>query len=125
LAKLGIPNVERQANAEYKVYRQLCWAKHSNPVLQKLHGYHTQPQKVTAQNGPDLSENAIRESWFALEHGAALAFIALCSFARNHVEPEPRASLLQEIQKIGERRKALEAKAKARWGTNDPFPGRW
>ena len=35
LAKLGTPDPDAQASVEYKVYRQLCMGKHSNPLLQK------------------------------------------------------------------------------------------
>ena len=76
-------------------------------------------------NGPDLSEPAARAAWFALEHGAALAFIALSSFVLNHIPHEKQADLMKQTQAIGAGRKALEALGKNRWGPEDPFPGRW
>lgn len=125
LAKLGTPDPEAQASVEYKVYRQLCMAKHSNPLLQKLYGYQRRENSVLAMNGPDTSESSVRAAWFALEHGAALTFIALSSFFLNHLPQNVADELCSQLENIGARRKMLEAKAKERWGTEDPFPGKW
>ena len=125
LAKLGVPNIDTQTDVEYRVYRQLCMAKHVNPLMQTQHGHQLQGQVVVVANGPDLSEPAIRASWFALEHAAGLTFIALSSFIINHVPREHISELMKESEAIGANRKDLEARAKARWGTDDPFPGKW
>jgi hypothetical protein len=125
LAKLGAPDVDTQTAIEYRVYRQLCLAKHSNPLLQTKHGNQIEGKSVVAVNGPDLSESAVRAAWFALEHAAGLAFIALASFISNHVSDEKRADLMKEAYAVGVGRKALETSAKARWGTENPFVGKW
>ena len=125
LAKLGATDVDTQTSIEYRVYRQLCLAKHSNPLLQMQHGNRIEGKNIVAVNGPDLSEPAIRATWFALEHAAGLAFIALSSFISNHVPDEKRAHLMKENYAVGTSRKELEALAKARWGTDDPFVGKW
>lgn len=65
LAKLGTPNPDAQASVEYKVYRQLCMGKHSNPLLQKRYGYQRRESAVLAVNGPDTSESSVRAAWFA------------------------------------------------------------
>lgn len=125
LAKLGVPNVAAQATTEYRVYRQLCLAKHVNPLLQTQHGYRFEGKNVAAMNGPDLSEPAVRTAWFALEHAAGFTFIALASFISNQIPPEKKPALMKGAEAIGAGRKALEASAKARWGTEDPFAGKW
>jgi hypothetical protein len=125
LAKLGVPDVDAQVATEYRVYRQLCLAKHVNPLLQIQHGHRIDGHNVVAMNGPDFSEPAVRVAWFALEHAAGLAFIALASFISNHIPREKMADLMKETEAVGAGRKALEASAKARWGTEDPFPGKW
>lgn len=125
LAKLGIPNLDEQTATEYCVYRQLCMAKHLNPLLQKQHGQVVENGSVTVKNGPDLSEPAVRLAWFALEHAANLAFVALASFIENQLPQDKQADLMRQTTIIGAQRKALEASAKERWGTVDPFPGRW
>ncbi len=125
LEKLGVPSVETQAATEYRVYWQLCLAKHVNPVLQTQHGFRFEGGNVVAMNGPDFSEPAVRTAWFALEHAASLTFIALASFITNHVPPEKKAALMKQAEAIGADRKLLEASAKARWGTEDPEAGKW
>ncbi len=125
LVKLGAPDPDAQASVDYKVYRQLCMAKHSNPLLQKLYGYQRRENSVLAMNGPDTSEPSIRAMWFALEYGTALTFIALSSFFISHLPKKVADELCPQLENIGVRRRKLEAQAKKRWGTEDPFPGKW
>ncbi len=129
LAALGIPDPEAQTQVEYRVYRQLCWAKHANPILEKRFGIEVSADKVISANGPDASEAAVRAAWFALEHGAAFAFIAATSFFNSHAQTycprEVATQLLAFVEHVGAGRKKLEAVAMARWGKDDPFPGRW
>jgi len=125
LKNLGQQSVEKQLEIEYRVYRQLCMAKHSNPLFQMEHGFTIDDGDVVAMNGPSVSENTIRAAWFAMEHATALAFIALFSFFRHHMSQKDNEDIFQEILFIGEERKQLEAEAQKRWGTEDPFPGKW
>lgn len=125
LTKLHHPDVEAQAKIEYRIYRQLCLAKHVNPLLQKQQGYRLEGTNIVAGNGPDLSEEAVRIGWFALEHAAGLSFVALLSFISNHSPDEKKADLLRQAEVIGADRKVLEGLAISRWGTDDPFPGKW
>ena len=125
LAKLRHPNPEAQTRVEYRVYQQLCMPKHANPLFQMQHGIRLQEGSVVAMNGPDTSESAIRAAWFALEHAAGLAFLALASFVTNHVPPGARGDLMRQVEAIGVVRKELEAAGIERWGSKDPFPGRW
>jgi hypothetical protein len=129
LAKLEVPGSETAALTEYRVYRQLCLAKHANPLLEARFGSDVRADTIVHVNGPDTSEDAVRAAWFALEHSAAAAFIATASFWKCHL---PRcgsagdlARLHAAIERVGARRKHLEAAAIARWGTEDPFAGRW
>ena len=125
LAKLGVPDLDTQVATEYRIYRQLCLAKHVNPLLQMQHGHRHEGQSIVAINGPDFSEPAIRAAWFALEHAAGLAFIALISFISNHVPVDKMDDLQKDAEAVGAGRKALEASATARWGTDNPFIGKW
>jgi len=47
------------------------------------------------------------------------------SFITNHLSEKESEDLLNQVVSIGERRKELENLAKKRWGTVDPFPGKW
>lgn len=125
LKNLGHPSVEKQTKIEYRVYSQLCMAKHSNPLFQMVHGFIIHEGDVVAMNGPNTSENTIRAAWFAMEHATALSFIALLSFVKFHLDNKDNEDLVQQILSIGAARKKLEGEAKKRWGTEDPFPGKW
>ncbi len=129
LAALGIPNPEAQTQVEYRVYRQLCWAKHANPVLEQRFGIEVSADKVISANGPDATEDAVRAAWFALEHSAAFGLIAAASFFNNHAQTycpgEVATQLLAFVEHVGAGRKKLEGITIARWGNDDPFAGRW
>jgi hypothetical protein len=125
LTNLDFTNIEHQTEIEYRVYRQLCLAKHSNPLFQMGHGEIIQNGDVVSKNGPDTSENAIRAAWFAMEHAAALTFISLMSFIKFHLKPPGNDEIVKQVLALGEARKQLESQAKKRWGTKDPFPGKW
>jgi hypothetical protein len=126
LMNMGAPDVEQQAKVEYRVYRQMCMAKHANPILQMEHGITIANRKVEFCNGPETSDGAVRASWFALEHSTALvAVVATGSFINNHVPQAKRPELVRELHVIGTLRKRLEAAAQRKWGTADPFKGKW
>jgi len=111
---------------ERRCYAQLCLAKHANPLLQKAHGLRVGEDQASIQNGPELHEQALRVSWFALEHGARLAVAAAAHFSKNHLEGRQiTQSMVDLTSRCLERRDMLIARAKAKgWGTN-PFPGSW
>jgi hypothetical protein len=127
--KLGIPNAEIRVGEYFRVYRQLCLAKHANPLLQSRFGIDVRTDVVVHSNGPDTSEQAVRVAWFALQHGAGLVFIALVNFWKSHLrkycDPDTLVALGQVVETIGATRERLQNAAVARWGTDDPFPGRW
>ncbi len=128
LSNLGLQTIKEQAEIEYRVYQQLCMPKHANPLFQMRHGIRVEEKerKFVLFNGPDTSQEAVRVCWFALEHSSAAAsFVAATSLVKSHVPPEKSQPLSQEIDALGRLRKRLEEKAKERWGTEDPFPGKW
>jgi len=128
LTNLGIKNVESQTIAEYRVYQQLCMAKHTNPLYQKPQSFEIENKNVVVTNGPMVNDNAIRSCWFALEHSAFLGYLALCSYSNSHLQDmkdEEYTMISNEIDSLGEARKRLADKAKERWGTEDPFHEKW
>ena len=125
LAKLGVRDVEEQTGVQYRVYRQLCLAKHANPLFQTQHAYQSRDGYIIAMNGPDASESAIRTAWFALEHAARLSFLAIAAYVENHIPVDQRGSLRSKIEAIGAGSQELAKKAAQRFGTEDPLPGKW
>ena len=114
LINLGHPNVEKQTEIEYRVYSQLCMAKHANPLFQMEHGYIIQDGNVVSINGPNTSENTIRAAWFAMEHATALTYIALMSFIKFHLLSQKKDDILRQVLALGKARKQLESEAKKR-----------
>ena len=125
LRKLGVQDANEQIGAQYRVYRQLCMAKHTNPLFQRQHGYQLQRGRIVAVNGPDTTESAIRAAWFALEQAARLTFLAVAAYVDSHIPLHSRGDLRSKIDAIGAGSNKLATKAARRFGTEDPFPGKW
>jgi hypothetical protein len=125
LMKLGVPDAEGQTDLQYRVYRQLCMAKHSNPLFQMQHGYQLRNGNVVAMNGPDTSDSAIRAAWFALKHAARLSFLSVAAYVENHVPIDQQGDLKTKIEAIGAGSQQLAMKAADRFGVEDPFPQKW
>lgn len=125
LQALGL-DTEARRGAQYRVYRQLCLAKHANPILEMVHGFRLEGGDVVGGTGPDSSEPAIRAARFALEHSVGLAGVALKVFVINQVRPEDAARpILERLAHVEARQRELRKEAIARWGTENPFPDRW
>jgi hypothetical protein len=71
---LKVSDVNLETESEYKTYRTLCHAKHSNPLMQKLYGLREEDNRFILTNNPDSSEEAIRLASWTLEHAAHLAY---------------------------------------------------
>lgn len=125
LQKLGVTDAKNQAGGDYKAYRQLCWAKHINPLLQIQYGLQQVGKDVLAQNGPDLTEVAVRSAWWVLDRAIRLAYISLASFVNSHIPEESRGTLPDEINSLGSARQQLAKTAIKRWGNEDPFERNW
>lgn len=125
-ASVPLPDAELRRLVEYRTYRQLSMAKHTNPLFFMAHAYQeVEPHVVAARNGPDTSEPAVRAAWFALEQGARLTLVALASFIEHFVPADAQAPLMPRLGDLARVRHELHEQARARWGTEDPFPGKW
>ena len=122
---LGLNDPDAATARAYRVYRQLCLAKHSNPLLQKDHGHYVEAEAVVAMNGPNTSDDAIRIAKFALEHATRLTLIALTSFANSHVPANRRTTLGERIQAMNLETGDLAQAAIKQYGNEDPFRGEW
>lgn len=128
LATLRVREVEGQTEKEYVTYRQLCWAKHGNPILQKWHGLRSEGNEIGVFNGPDTSEQSVKVASYALEHATHLAYLALTSFTDNHlaqISIERRNEVIQRIEMLGAKKSEVSVASSRRWGDTDPFPGKW
>jgi hypothetical protein len=118
------PNASETAARDYKNYRQLCMGKHANPLLQLQHGHVFEDLTVIFTPGPDTSEAGIRGGMFALEHAALYALIGI-TYYTTHIAHDQRGELPKALDEISRERSQLHDEAKLRWGTEDPFPGKW
>jgi hypothetical protein len=126
LTNLGVPDPQALAAQEYRNYRQLCWAKHANPILETRWGVGERPGAIVLSNGPDWSEPAVRAAWFGLEAAVGYIFVATTSLGRFHLVGKIPDDIADQVQSIGMARERLNAAAKARWPQQtDPFLGRW
>lgn len=122
---IGLPDAATRSDAEYRVYRQLCLAKHSNPLVQQAHGHYDDGLAVVAMNGPDASDAAVRVARFALEHATRFTILALTSFLNHHVPPPSRAGLSEQVGTLSVAVSTLARVAINEYGNEDPFPGEW
>ena len=122
---LGLDDPAKASAVQYRVYRQLCLAKHSNPLLQKDHGHYANEEAVVAMNGPDTSEESTRVARFSLEHATRFTILSLASFLDHHVPDEKRKPLVERLGQIQQEVKSLAQAAIAAYGNDDPFPGEW
>ena len=121
----GVDDAEKSSAAQYRVYRQLCLAKHSNPLLQQHYGHCSEDEAIVVMNGPDTSDESLRVAQFALEHSARLTVLALASFMNHHVPDGGRPPLVERLQSIWRSTKDLAQGAIVQYGNENPFPGEW
>ena len=89
------------------------------------HAYQLRNGNVVAMIGPDSSESAIRAASFTLEHAARLTFLALAAYTDSHIPVDRQGDLKSKIKTIGAGTQELATKTAQRFGTEDPFPGKW
>lgn len=123
-----VADVDLETEREYKTYRTLCQAKHTNPLLQKLHGLREEGNRFILTNNPDSSEEAISLASWTLEHAAHLAYRALQGFVENHLTMIPETRLKEVRERIEILGKSVSETVTAgieKYGDTDPFPGKW
>lgn len=100
---------------EYYIYTQLCLIKHSHPDMHGLK--RLENARVMFKFGPYIDEKSINHAWFSMQHAGRLAEMVI-EFS-NITQQNDR--LTNEFSYVNELRNALDQKAKARFGTKDPF----
>jgi hypothetical protein len=103
-----------RSGAEYQVYEQLCWMKHSLPKMQDMR---VEKDSVFLIFGPHTDERALSHAWFAMEHAGRLTeFVAALLMDEQGTE-ETRVALAMLAAKNVE----LRNLAIARFGQENPF----
>lgn len=100
---------------EYRVYKQLCWLKHSLPKMQVMI---REDDGVRFNFGPYSDERSISHSWFSMEHAGRLTEFLLSLLD----SPSEISSLIKgHLDKVTQMRNVLHERAKERFGTDNPF----
>lgn len=75
--------------------------------------------------GPRADELTERGICYCSVFTVLFSMIGLEMFVRKHVKPEYQSALLLELKSLRERQQELYQIGLSRWGSADPFPGKW
>ena len=124
-AAVYLDPAEASCGWPYRIYQQLCMAKHFNPLLVRNLSVRIQDDVLVEVNGPDESELATRCSWLALCWSIWLTHFAVRRTAESHLDEDARACIAELAAPVREALARFGNEAtKAGW-TIDPFPGAW
>lgn len=112
------------AEGHYRLYRQLCMGKHGNPLFAKRQPFVECDERTIIHLEPRFEASVVRTLQFALEHAASLGALGVRAFM-SCFGGEGVAALWERLEELEQRGKNLHDEAVARWGTDDPFPGKW
>ena len=115
---------DEQVDAHYRIYQQLCLAKHGNPLFAQDHSFQQENGKTVVTIGPNTSEAGIRAAEFSLVSVPGLATVAIRSFLADYVG-NAKSDLEKRLMNLETKWTALHEQGSQRWGTEDPFPGKW
>lgn len=122
LEEQGAP--DGAAGNHYRFYRQLCMGKHGNPLFTTHHSFQEHDGRTLIYVGPNSGEGAVRTLRFALENAAGVGGLAVRVFM-SCFGVENVTGLADRLQRLDAKWKGLHDEAVEKWGTDDPFPGRW
>jgi hypothetical protein len=108
-------DVERLAEQHYDHYRQLCMAKHLNPIVERNRGFIRRGKEIEFIHGPDLSKQGLWHIHYAIHSSALFAMYGLGAFSCLEGPPLTDAMML-EVSSIHEE---LQATQPGRRGDND------
>lgn len=125
IKKFQLENASEVAERHYRHYRQLCMAKHGNPIFNRQHGFSVEEDSIILALGPETAPSSVRAIQFALEHAVGHTSMALGMLASVEPAIGTSAEFARELQEINAAWQELHSNAVKRWGTGDPYPGKW
>lgn len=125
VSRLAAGDKDIQVDAEYDVYTQLCWFKHTNPMVQDLRDPNFWELYGTLRHSPDTSEQGVRQCWKVLEEVSRLGLFAAVETLDQDVPGDQRGEIAAMVEKMNPIFDELHKRAKDRWGTSRPFRGEW
>jgi hypothetical protein len=118
-----IDNIEAITAARYRVYSEMCLAKHNNALFLAQHVFLKVGDDIAFVSGPDASEQAVRTASFVFAHGIALTHLAVGSLVKDFIEVP--ADLGTRLTAVMDKWTVIDTRSKTRWPTGDPFSGKW
>ena len=126
LRRLGVQDLDRLTPARYRIYSQMCLAKHNNAVMLAQHVLKQDGAgDIGLLVGPDDSERSVRTGSVVLEHGIALTHLSVASLIQDFGGAEAHDAFKPKLTDIIARWKALTSASRQRWPGGDPFLGKW
>lgn len=113
-----------QVSRVYRHYSQLCAIKHANPRFVPGLSFIEHEDSISVEIGSKWSTDAERVLLFAIEQGIGLAHVALWGLINAHVI-DSSDELIERANVIGAQWQRLHDDSVARWGSEDPMPGKW
>ncbi|CDZ76122.1 hypothetical protein BN59_00388 [Legionella massiliensis] len=112
--KVGVPS-----EPEVSVYRQLCWMKHSHPIMQDIQ---INNDKAKFLIGPFTDERSISHAWFAIEQSGRLTemLISHIVFPKGLLSDSDLNVKRQMLLDLTNMRDRLNKKAQARFNILAP-----
>ncbi|MGQ3479148.1 hypothetical protein [Paenibacillus sp. TY11] len=113
--KKQVDDYEQIARQEYHKYHQLCMAKHSNPLIQKNHGFLIEESNVIAEFGPEIGEHSIRLSCFALENSISFVMTGLVAYINAHLINYDISPLQEKLNQLSSYFNQLQNESYKKW----------
>ncbi|MDQ6768663.1 MAG: hypothetical protein M3Z54_01590 [Gemmatimonadota bacterium] len=98
IQRLGLGKAH--AKQEYTIYRQLCLAKHGNPVVQRLHGMSDENGARLIEQLPYFDHNTMVLARFGLFHAARAVAALLTTLLATHLAETLSAETFAEFSAI-------------------------
>lgn len=110
----NIAQTSEGADRVYDEYRERM-PKHLNPIVERTRGYRIDEQRrLIFTPGPDTTERAVQQAWFALEPGSRAAFMAVIAFI-NKLDALPPIELRNRVDAAHEASLKLQSLSFERW----------
>ncbi|MEF2967790.1 hypothetical protein V3851_18330 [Paenibacillus sp. M1] len=106
-------------NTEYKKYQILCMAKHSNPLIQKEHGFVYEHGTIYGEPGPEASDAAVKLICFSLENSISFVMTGLVTYVNEHLTDYDTRHFVRLFNYTKDYYNKLKEESINRWGSEN------
>ena len=119
------PGNEKLVEDHYRYYRQLCLAKHRNPLLAMQHGIALEGSEIVIGLGPSINDVSVRALQFAFEHALGHSMLAITALRNTEVLLAESEDFTARCIRLNDEWSELRRAGHERWGGEDPLKGKW